>query len=184
VPAGLSKERVIGDALAPEQPQAAAVYVLSAEDRARAEWLAKFLARVLYRDVASEEVTRAIRAAHGALSSTWIAIVISYLEQHVGRAEYARLKGRMPKRRLAKGRIRVGPSETLLVAEQALGVMRLMCRSAGVDLPEYIDAGAVRWLIAKYSPGRGGGRGRKLSPSAVRALLADPAKLAAALKRR
>jgi hypothetical protein len=56
------------------------------------------------------------------------------------------------------------------------------CSAMGVPLPEWIaDPALIAWLLARYSPGRGGGRSRKLSDATIRGALLDGRTLLALL---
>jgi hypothetical protein len=126
--------------------------------------------------VARAEVASALDAAHEALNGVWISVVVEGMTE----AARARLMGDRSRPGLKTGALRAfgewGNANYVLAYAHA----ELLTWEGVSELPTWVDEPTIAWLLDHYTPG-GHGRGT-YDEAGVRRLLADPRKLARAMK--
>jgi hypothetical protein len=126
--------------------------------------------------VARAEVVAALDAAHETLGRVWISILIESMTE----ATRARLMRNRNRAGMNEAELRglgeYGSPGFVLAYAQA----ELLTWEGVPELPAWIDEPTITWLLDHYTPG-GHGRGT-YDEAGVRRLLADPRKLARAMK--
>jgi hypothetical protein len=138
-----------------------------------------------YRGVGGDvrgEIADAIRLAFAAASTVWISIALERVEDSLLEQEYT-ARGL---RRSALNDLPVGVPRPATTAEGVYKQVVGHLTHFRFSLPPHVKLATIRWMMAHLAIGtsRGGGRSGKLSAERMRAVLADPRKLARVMKSR